>query len=771
MKHLFYTALLAVFVLIGCSRKQTTSDPAVNEFRQTIYQDKPFLQEYSIKYFFPEDYNKQTDLHKVAADRNGNIQIASTDGLLYPYNGHMLIHGEILPERSYRYMIGKDIHSVISYRNQFFYSDAENVFSNAWGGYISNPHDLKKAQIITGGKDFDFMVSDGNKVSYWGANGEKIWEQKVGSVQTIEFVEETTTFLIVSSTNVKSFNPNTKNTVDIYSGTGITSITAASKGKEVIVGTDKGWLRIKDGKTGVLQTKVPWPEITDVEEINGSLWFGSTWGAYKLKDDGKYDYYASQRWLPDDKVVDVEPGPDGSILVLTETGLGQICFEEMTLYDKAMIIDDIQRKHYTRYGFCSGGHGMKMGNLAELINADSDNDGLWTGMYLGGELFRYAATKDPEAWENCKEALIAFERLYSITGVKGLPSRGYEVMGHESSGYTNALQDNNRHLFESSGYDIASSPWRRGTDEGWVWKSTTSSDEVVGHVFALSLFADLADDPEWAERAKNLVVGLVDYIYENDLYLVDWNGKPTTWGKWNPEYTNGFPTQVGDRKLTSSNIVAFLQAAYHFTKDEKYVVKIKDLFENHGYLENLMRPMAEIGQAGNSEDDKIESWAEMLSDSWNHSDDEMYFLGYWQLYPYALDEELKAKYKEAIRDHWEAERPEKAPVMNLSYAMTGAKEFDLDEVIWWLQEHPIDHVNWDIKNSHRKDIEMLPPNFREQFTKEVLSPAEGRVWRHNINRFTLDSPGNGSNSPAPGNIWTLPYWMGRYLNVISAPQQ
>ncbi len=364
---------------------------------------------------------------------------------------------------------------------------------------------------------------------------------------------------------------------------------------------------------------------------------------------------------------------------------------------------------------------------------------------------------------------MGFERLYSITSVPGLPARAFEVMGYESSGYTNALSEQTRHLFEESGYDVESSPWRKGTDKGWVWKSTTSSDEAVGHFFALSLFVDLADNLEWKNRAKKLVVGIAEHIYSNDLYLVDWNKKPTTWGKWNPEYTNNFPPSVGDRKLTSSNIIAFLQAAYHFTKDEKYKNKAFELIEEHGYLDNLMRPMKEIGMVGDSSDSKIESWAEMLSGEWNHSDDEMYFLGYWSLYPYAFNEELKLKYKEAIRDHWNIERPEKEPVWNFTYAMTGAKDFDLDESIWWLKKHPIDPISWKIENSHRHDIEILPKNFRNQLTSEVLSPAETGFKKHNGNRFALDHRGNGSGAQTPGDIWLLPYWMGRYLGVISAP--
>jgi hypothetical protein len=182
-----------------------------------------------------------------------------------------------------------------------------------------------------------------------------------------------------------------------------------------------------------------------------------------------------------------------------------------------------------------------------------------------------------------------------------------------------------------------------------------------------------------------------------------------------------------------------------------------------------MKPMKEIGKIEGTQNGKIGSWSEMLSDEWNHSDDEMYFLAYWSLYPYALNDPLKTKYREAIRDHWEIERPEKDPAWNFTYAMTGAKEFDLDESIWWLKRHPLDHISWRLENSQRQDIEKLPKNFRNQLTKEVISPAEGPVQKHNGNRFDLDNGGNGNSAETPGDVWLFPYWMGRYLGIISAP--
>jgi hypothetical protein len=262
-----------------------------------------------------------------------------------------------------------------------------------------------------------------------------------------------------------------------------------------------------------------------------------------------------------------------------------------------------------------------------------------------------------------------------------------------------------------------------------------------------------------------LIDTLMSHIVKNNFYMIDWNGQPTKWGRWNPEYVNVRPKNVGDRKINSSNIIAMLQTAYHFTKKEKYKDAAITLLTKHGYFENLMRSMKTIGKAPEDAD----ALSKELSDGWNHSDDEMYYCGYWGLYRYALNDTLKARFKEAIIDHWESERPEKEGLWNIMTAIVHPKEIDLKEAIWYLQEYPMDLVNWTVINSHRKDIEPIEPNFRGQTLKEVLPPDEVGISRHNGNTFDLDSHNAGTSENSAGDIWLLPYWIGRYLGVIGEP--
>ena len=49
---------------------------------------------------------------------------------------------------------------------------------------------------------------------------------------------------------------------------------------------------------GEMHKKLPWPEITSVKKINGKLWFGSIRGAFMLCEDGTFNYYYGERWLP-----------------------------------------------------------------------------------------------------------------------------------------------------------------------------------------------------------------------------------------------------------------------------------------------------------------------------------------------------------------------------------------------------------------------------------------------------------------------------------------
>ena len=716
-------------------------------FSQSFHIDKPFIQDYSVKY----NWNMEGGnfLKDIYADRNGVIQVLSNEGILKPTAGQFLYPGKLVQDMSSRPMRDKHIRAIGLYQEQFIYADDKTVFSNAWAGKLFTKHNLSEVAIIQGGDAFGFMVGNGQEIEYIKDSMIKWRDQFIDSIKGIQYDQQRKLFWILTSNEIYKFNPANLKKEALLKEKGLTCFELSENKNDLIVGTHNGYfiIDLKLGKIkGDFYRKLPCNDITSVTQIDQDLWFGSTAGAFKLRKDGKYDYYASKRWLVSNKVLTIKKGPNNSILVLSDKGLAQIHFEKMTLAEKADFYEHQVRERHIRNGFNACIAGMRDGDVTTGFFENSDNDGLWTSMYLGAEVFRYAVTRSQDALQNCRESLDAMERLYSINKIPGFPSRS----------------------FERTGYNKGDTPWRRADDPEWDWKSTTSSDEAIGHIFAFGALAELVDDADLKKRAITLIDTLMDHIVKHNWYLIDWHGEPTRWGRWAPEYTNAFPIVVGDRKITASNITAMLQTAYHFTGKKIYKEKAFELLNRYGYLENLMRPMKVINRAP----DDASALGKLLSEHWNHSDDEMYFLGYWGLYRYALNDTLKSKFKDAILDHWEIERPEKEGAWNIFTSMTGVKKFDLPEAVWYLQRYPMDLINWRVVNSKRMDIEHIPQNFRGQTTKEVLPASELVISKHNANRFTLDGGDeNGSYEDSAGDIWLLPYWIGRYFKVIGEPQK
>jgi len=732
------------WVCFACSTPPDSTDRNISS-----HIDQPFSQSYAVKYEIGAD---GPVLQALETDRNGDIQILTSAGLFHCRGGQLLYPGQLVPYPRHRPMADMRI-STIGLRNQqFIYANEEAIFSNAWAAMPYFQYQHEQPHLLSGGQSASYLVAAENRLVWIDANGIQ-WQNQLadGAVLALLNDPETDDFYILTSQQILRFSTTTKDVQVLHSGKEFTAFDLDAQNRALVVATNDGFFTIRLDEAAAspsLQQVLPVLDLTTVHVAGSTYWFGSNKGAFSISQKGNIAYYNGQRWLSDDKVIAIRSKTDGTILILTETGLSQIHTKKWTLAEKAAFYDHQVRERHIRYGFNASLAGLQNGDPSTGYLVDSDNDGLWTAMYLGGEAFRYAVTGDSAALANCDESLAAMERLYHINPVPGFPSRSFE-----RHGYLEQLADPDR--------------WHHAEDPKWDWKGTTSSDEAIGHMFVFGVLADLAPTAAIRDRAILMMDTLMAHVVRHDLYLIDYDGKPTTWGRWNPTYVNARPKMVGDRKLNSSNLISMLQTAYHFTQKEKYKETAFQLMEEHGYLDNLTYPMDKVGSAPADADD----WSKMLSEEWNHSDDEMYFLGYWGLYRYAFNDSLQALYKKAILEHWEIERPEKEGLWNIFTALVEVDSFDLEEAIWYLQEYPLDLVDWSTENSHRKDIEPIAANFRGQSTKAVLPPGETKVARHNANRFRLDSKGGGRTEYSAGDIWLLPYWMGRYLEVISAPTQ
>jgi hypothetical protein len=692
--------------------------------------DRPFRQAVSVKY--ANDVNDAI-LKKIAVDYNNIVYVLSDKGLLRVCEDRLVKDTRFTPLAD---LVPVDI-AVQETRGHLYYLYEDHVLTNGYAGepYFSLPKGEYKMLAVNA--NGEVLVANERSLAICIGTGIKKISGTIDGIRSVR------------SHNGR-FYALAKDGIYVVSGTQIRPVhlsgeiaSIAFRKEEIICGTAEGYYSVSasSGKKILpLQRKVPVQEITALKIVNGEIWAATPRGGFTQNQNGSFRYYASKRWLDDDEIKDIASDSDGNVYFLTKRAVNEVHFISQTLLDKTKYFQGKIRKSHIRYGFISNVDFTIPGDESTARLTDTDNDGLWSSFYLGSQAFRYGVTKDPRAKRYAWECFEAFERLLSVNGLNGFPSRTFERKGFKNS-------DPSR--------------WHDSPDSGWEWEGTTSSDEFVAYIWVGAVMSEMAaETKEEKERVATFIDKILTHIIDNNYYFIDADGKPTLWGRWNPEYINSFPKTVGDRRLGSTTIIAGLELAYKLTGKEKYKTEAFKLMNQYGYLENIQLPYENIGPTKGV----IHLGVDLGDGGWNHSDDEMAFLTYWVLYRYAFDANLKSKFADAIRDHWNIEKPEKNPVWNLiTYGTIGV--MDKPSTIWSMREFPMDLVRWKVKNSDRKDIERLPPNFRNQTTKELLPPGELPMHRHNANSFTLDGGDNGMSELA-GDEYLLPYWMARYLKVI-----
>ncbi len=264
-----YIILSTFLALFSCSEK---SDKLVVQ-KQPFYQDKPYLQDYAVKYFIEDD---NIELKKAYTDRNDVIEVLTSKGIYRPNNGHFQYPGTLEPERNYLPMADKKIMDMIIHQNQFVYVDDQAVLSNAWAGKLYSNHEMPDAKFICGGEDFTFMVSD-RKTLLLMKESNVLWQSEFPNdrVISIKHNSKTNTFLILGESSLYTFTPQTGKLEKIFSGANFTCFETIEDYNKMLIGTNDGYVEIdKTGKQlGEIHKKLPWTELTDIKEINGQLWF------------------------------------------------------------------------------------------------------------------------------------------------------------------------------------------------------------------------------------------------------------------------------------------------------------------------------------------------------------------------------------------------------------------------------------------------------------------------------------------------------------------
>lgn len=488
---------------------------------------------------------------------------------------------------------------------------------------------------------------------------------------------------------------------------------------------------------------------------NGDVWGGTAQGAWRLRD-GQFRYFWGKRWFPGNHIREIWSDAAGNAWFDTDRGFACIEEKPTTLAEKAAHFDRIVQERHNRGGLiCEIGF-PEPGNPSKSPTfLASDNDGLWTALYVAAMSLRYGATKDPEARAHAKSSMKALLDLERLSGIPGFPARTFVTDEELRNGIKGVNLDAKVH---APGEDAK--VWFRSKAVPGLWcKGDTSSDELDAQYFAWLLYHDLVADPAEKKEVADVVRRVTDHIIKNGLNLVGHTGNKTRWGIWAPELINHHPFYCDLRPLNSLEILAALKVTGHITGDTKYAEVADGLIEKHHYLLNsLMMRRGTTGQ-----------WADI-----NHSDDELLYLAYYPLLMLEKEPARRRILVQSIARTWEDSsqeqtiRQERSPFYNFAYGATTGRRCDPEAATETLRDWPWELLDWRVENSHRDDVlvKNAPGVHRntEQLDR-VLLASERSQGRWNSSPWDPDQGGTGRKEH-DGVAWALGYWMGVYHGYL-----
>ena len=525
------------------------------------------------------------------------------------------------------------------------------------------------------------------------------------------------------------------------------------------VGSDEG-LNIYDGRSYWLNGNdfysVPDGAVNDMFfAADGKKYFATDTGIITLIE-GKISYYSYGAWLMHPTVTKITVSDKGTIAAVTPRGISLITAKEMTLGEKAGLIDKLNEKYFVRNeGYHVDRVLRKYGDLDSGVLLNSDNDGLFTGLYCASQCFRYKVTGDAQAKANAKQAVEAMIKLTEVTGREGFTARATRYSHEENFGTGNREE---WHICEDN--------------PDCEWLGETSSDEMTGHYFAYGIYFDLVADKKEKKKIAEVVKKITDHIIDHNFHLTDVDGIPTTWANWEPDLLNNDDRWYYERGTNSLEILSFLKTTYHVTGDEKYEKVYEMLIRKHHYAMNCIQYKCEDGHIA-------------------HIDDQLDFVNIYPLLVYTDNEAHKAIYKMGLTHHWAYERVERSPFFNIVYGALTNNYCDIEEAAKSLSEMNLDFVRWPVYNSYRKDIVWDTEQEASGVPAQLKYPVE--YWsrllvNYDGNQFICDSGAEefvsintkrtNKTSTLPGfaganamrcsmpYVFLLPYWMGRYYGLL-----
>ncbi|WP_081634864.1 hypothetical protein [Lunatimonas lonarensis] len=509
-----------------------------------------------------------------------------------------------------------------------------------------------------------------------------------------------------------------------------------SVGSRLFISTDRGLGVLRGASMGVIKGSDGLPIENTRQLTRGfdrDVWIGTDRGAIRMLDDG-WHYFGADHWLPDNHVNSIAVGTN-AVYIATDKGIGVISYEPFTLLKKADHYEQwLEKWEHKRLGFIHTLYDYQ----GEWVREISDNDGSHTASYLTAMSYKYAVTGDQAARKEAAEAFQAMLWLERVTPIDGLIARS--IWSRQG--------DTGRMGQRGSGGLPAK--WNATPDSLWYWKGDASSDEVIAHFYSVSLFHDLAANELEKELAKEHMRRITGYIMDNNWVLIDMDGQPTRWGRWNPEYLLR-PYGWEDRGVNGLEALAFSYATYALTGEERFKKGYHQLID-WGYAQNTIRQKKTFPPS------EIAPW-----------DDNLAFEAYNTLLRYEKDPARRSVFLRSLERTFEIKRMEQIPWFNFSYAAFTGNDAELEVAVQHLREWTLDCIEHNYQNSHRDDLFVSPGYTSYEGGLKAISPREKSVSRGARRAIVLDGGVNGKRIMEPVGF-LRDYWMGRYYGFIEEPE-
>lgn len=385
--------------------------------------------------------------------------------------------------------------------------------------------------------------------------------------------------------------------------------------------------------------------------------------------------------------------------------------------------------------------------------------GVWTGRYLAGVGYQYAATKDSWARRHGGEILRALRIQQEVTGKPGLLARGY-VRGH------GPVEGWERH-----GGDSIEWHQGRGQYSEYRWYGDVSVDNFNAVLYGYAIYFDLAADDAQKEFIARDVDRLMTHLLDNQCRIIDVDGEVTRWGHvgMDPDlsrdeyYRNLYGSYLRRAGVTNAEWKPSLRSSLMLLPD--LLIAFHVTGKPH-YLEFYDRVVARFKDNPDRPRDGGGPFSLQRLARVNHSSEGQAYEALYNLIRYEHEPKMLPIYRQWVSDLWEMNWMEGNPLFTwMTLAMlpeyrapqkpgiSVARPYDVMHgeegarlALETLKLFPVDRVFRPVMNSLRKDIELNPHSTTK---KQSARPIP-------INQRPLDNEYSWKGNPYELDGWLKP---------------